>query len=60
MTLKEMVQKQIVDLEEQIKILSEKIDYLDSINQPINQIAKDLGIKQTELSSLQSMVTHTN
>lgn len=60
MTLKEMVQKQIVDLEEEIKSLSEKIDYLDSINQPFNQIAKDLGTKQEQLNSLQSMVAITN
>ena len=55
-----MVQKQIVDLEEQIKILSEKIDYLDSINQPYNQIAKALGMRQEELSSLKAMVSRTN
>lgn len=60
MTLNEMVQKQIVDLEEQIKILSEKIDYLDSINQPYNQIAKALGMRQEELSSLKAMVSRTN
>jgi hypothetical protein len=60
MTLKEMVQKQILDTEEQIKILSEKIDYLDSINQPYNKIALELGMLQGNLTSLKAMIANTN
>lgn len=58
MTLKEMVQKQIVDLEDQIKILSEKIDYCDSKNQPVGSLGPELSEKQAALESLKKFVSN--
>lgn len=56
MMIKELLQRQINTIEEEIKNLSEKIDYYDSINQPIVQLSKKLDEKRQELESIKRLI----
>jgi hypothetical protein len=53
----EIFEKQIMDIEAEIKILHEQLDYADSCNRPTHSIAKKIQEKQLDLESLKKFVS---
>lgn len=56
--MSEFVKKQIQTLEDEIKTLTEKIEYNDSVNQPVNHLGQKLEEKQAMLESLKKFVSN--
>jgi len=56
MKLSEILDSQIKELESEIQHMSEKIDYLDAINQPYGAISKELEKKRETLAALKKFI----